>query len=330
MTIIRSFAVAGGLALLALPALAQARLSHHFPPTHPSAQAIEAFAADVAARTGGALVIEVFPAGQILSARDVMGGVASGSVQMGVAVGLISFPSMNRDYAVAGIPGLFDSYEALRGFFADTAEGQRIWASLTTDLGMVAVGDIPSGPSAVYSAREDLSAATSFQGTSARVLTDADRPRWEALGVGRMVSVPTGEVYTALQSGMIDTLASVPGAVNSNSWWDFLRAVQLPWFVYADGHVLANAAWFAALPADHQQAIREAGAAMSATTTAGIMAVADAQVAQFAARGGRVFTLEGAALDELRALEAERVWPAMAAQLSPGVLDAAVAYMAGR
>lgn len=330
MTMIRTMAMAGGLALLALPTLAQVRLSHHFPPTHPSAQAIEAFAVDVSTRTGGALTIEVFPAGQILSARDVMGGVASGSVQMGVAVGLISFPAMNRDYAVSAIPGLFDSYENLRGFFAETPEGQRIWASLTTDLGMVAVGDIPSGPSAVYSVREDLSSATSFQGTSARVLTDADRPRWQALGVARMVSVPTGEVYTALQSGMIDTLASVPGAVNSNSWWDFLRSVQLPWFVFADGHVLANSAWFSGLPTDHQQAILDAGAAMSAATTAGIMRVAEAQIAQFADRGGQVFTLEGDALDELRGLESGQVWPAMAAQLSPGVLDAAVAYMAGR
>lgn len=330
MTMIRTITLAGALALLALPALAQVRLSHHFPPTHPSAQAIDAFAADVAARTGGALTIEVFPAGQILSARDVMGGVASGSVQMGVAVGLVSFPAMNRDYAISALPGLFDGFEALRSFFAETPEGQRIWSSLTTDLGLVAVGDIPSGPSAVYSAREDLSAATSFQGASARVLSEADRPRWEALGVGRMVSVPTGEVYTGLQSGMIDTLASVPGAINSNSWWDFLNAVQLPWFVFADGHVLANASWFASLPANHQQALTEAGAAMSAATTAGILAVAEAQVAQFAARGGQVFTLEGEELDALRALEAEQVWPAMAAQLSPGVLEAAMAYMASR
>lgn len=330
MTIFRTMTLTAGLALLTLPALAQVRLSHHFPPTHPSAQAIEAFAADVSARTQGALTIEVFPAGQILSARDVMGGVASGSVQMGVAVGLVSFPAMNRDYAVSAIPGLFDSYDALRGFFAETPEGRRIWASLTTDLGMVAVGDIPSGPSAVYSAREDLSSATSFQGTSARVLTDADRPRWEALGVARMVSVPTGEVYTALQSGMIDTLASVPGAVNSNSWWDFLKSVQLPWFVFADGHVLANAGWFDSLPADHRQAVLDAGAAMSAATTAGIMRVAEAQIAQFVEHGGQVFTLEGAALEELRALESGQVWPAMAAQLSPGVLDAAVDYVAGR
>lgn len=330
MTIFRTISLAGAMALLAVPALAQVRLSHHFPPTHPSAQAIEAFAADVTARTNGTLTIEVFPAGQVLSARDVLGGVASGSVQMGVAVGLISFPAMNRDYAISALPGLFDSFESLRGFFADTAEGQRIWSSVTTDLGVVAVGDIPSGPSAVYSTREDLSAATSFEGTSARVLTDADRPRWEALGVARMVSVPTGEVYTALQSGMIDTLASVPGAVNSNSWWDFLKSVQLPWFVFADGHVLANGAWFDSLPADHQKAIRDAGAAMSAATTAGIMQVAEAQVAQFAERGGQVFTLEGEALDTLRALEAEKVWPAMAAQLSPGVLEAAVAYLAGR
>lgn len=146
MTRIRTFALAGGIALMALPAAAQVRLSHHFPPTHPSALAIDAFAADVSARTGGALTIEVFPAGQILAPRDVMGGIASGSVQMGVAVGLISFPAMNRDYAVSAIPGLFDSYDALRGFFAQTPEGQRIWASLTTDLGMVAVGTFRPAP----------------------------------------------------------------------------------------------------------------------------------------------------------------------------------------
>ena len=330
MTIIKKAIMGCAMMLLSTPVLAEVRLSHHFPPTHPSAIAIDEFVGDVATRTNGALTIEVFPAGQLMSARDVMGGIASGSVQMGVTVGLVSFPAMNSDYAVAAVPGLFDSYDALRGFFADTPEGQRIWSSLTTDLGMLAVADIPSGPAAVYSTREDLSSANSFEGTSARVLSAADRPRWEALGTERMVSVPTGEVYTALQSGMIDTLSSVPGAINSNSWWDFLKSVQFPYFIFADGHVLANGTWFNSLPADQQQAIRDAGAAMGTKATDSIMRFADEQVAQFVDHGGKAFTLEGEALDELRGIEADKVWPETAKMLGSGVLDAAVAYTKAR
>ncbi|MFZ4758417.1 MAG: hypothetical protein ACOYLX_09640, partial [Burkholderiaceae bacterium] len=53
-------------------------------------------------------------------------------------------------------------------------------------------------------------------------LAASERPGFAARGMS-VVSLSTEEVYTALQNGMIDTLATVPTAVKAYAWWDHLK-----------------------------------------------------------------------------------------------------------
>lgn len=304
-----------------------ARLSYHFNPTHASAAAVRRFVERVEQRSGGALRIQSFPGGQVLGVREVVGGVASGAVQLAVIVGPVSLPTIDRDYAVLAVPGLFDSYAQLRGFLADTDAGRGIWAGVTRNIGLECIGYVPPGPSALFSARPDLSRADSFAGARARVLAGSERPLWRALGIGRMVSVPTAELYTALQSGMVDTFTSTPMAVQSFSWWDFADSVQLPYLQYADGYLMANAAWLQSLPPALASVLREAGAELSREATEDILRSSDAVLEDLQRRGGRVFRLEGAELAERRRRERDLVDPAFERLLSPGVLAEARDYV---
>ncbi len=299
-----------------------ARLSFHWGPTHPSAVHATKFAERVNERLEGKLKIELFPAGQLFGIREIMGAVAAGSVEMGGVVGIVSFPPINRNYNVTAFPGYFESFAQQRAFFEKDAVGNKVWSNILTKTRSTLIAYNPVGPTAIYSAGSDLKTVESMAGLKTRVLVKSDRARWTALDVGKMVSLPTREVYTSLQNGTIDTVSTVPAALRAYSWWEFLKAGQLPWLTFADAYLMANQSWFDGLPADVQAVLLEEGARTSQEATDSIMAASMEANEQFKARGGTITTLAGDELAKLRKLEDEKVEPALAELVDTDVLDA--------
>lgn len=312
----------------AVPALSEqvAKLSYHWGPKHPAAGFADEFAKRVTERSGGELTIQVFPSGQLFGIRDVLGGVSSGAVDIGMAVGIVSFPPLNKNYDVATLPGVFSGFDQIRGFFADTEAGQAIIGDIESSAGIKIIGYDPVGPSAVFTTRENVTSIDDYEGVNARVLADSDRMRWRALNAGRMVSLPTGEVYSALQSGMVDTVATVPGAVKSYSWWDYVKSAQLPYFQFNDAYFIANQAWLDSLSPEMKDLVMEVAAEVSVESTDAIMAASNATLEEFKEHGGTVVTFEGAELERLTTLEVEQVLPSMQDLVDKDVVDAALAY----
>lgn len=299
-----------------------ARLSFHWGPKHPAAIQATEFAKRVNERGAGKIKIDVFPAGQLFGIREIMGAIAAGSVEMGGTVGIVSFPRIDKNYNVTAIPGYFNSYDHQRDFFANTPEGKKVWNNIMTKAGITVIAYDPVGPSATFSTRDSLSSVSSLAGTKARVLVKADRVRWQALKVGKMVSIPTREVYNGLQSGMVDTVSTVPGAIKGYSWWEYFKSAQMPYTVYNDAYVMANAAWFNGLPADVKNVMREVGAEISKEATDTIMAASDAIMAEFARRGAKVTTLAGAELAKMKKLESDVMAPDYAKMVDADVFAA--------
>ena len=142
-----------------------------------------------------------------------------------------------------------------------------------------------------------------------------------------MLSLPTREVYTALQSGMVDTLNTVPDAIETYDWWKFLKYGQLPFSFYADAYMMANATWFNGLPKDLQALLLEVGAKVEKVATDEIMVQSLDVLKRFQERGGKVFEAKGAVLAEFDKLDAERVIPVLAKTVEPDVLAAARRYV---
>ncbi|GJL87934.1 MAG: C4-dicarboxylate-binding periplasmic protein DctP [Minwuia thermotolerans] len=330
--LIRGAVLATTIALAAGTASAEemvAKFSTHWGPQHPaSVQAIK-FIDRVNERLKGKLRIDVFPAGQLFGIREIMGALASGSVELGAVVGIVSFPPINRNYNVTAFPGYFSSFEDQRGFFETDPKGKEVWNNILTRTRTAVLAYNPVGPAAIYSSASKLETVASMAGLKARVLTNSDRARWTALDVGKMVSLPTREVYTGLQNGTIDTVSTVPGAIKAYSWWEHLNAVQLPWISFADAYIMANQAWLDRLPEDVRQVLAEEGARLSKEATADIMQASNAVHEEFAAEhGATISVLEGAELAKLRALEASKVEPLLAEEVDADVFAALKAYAA--
>lgn len=327
----KSCAVFGAAASMMLAGVASAqehtaRLSVHWGPKHHSAVHAKMFADEVNKRAEGRLQIDYFPSGQLFGIREQLGAVTSGAVEMGGIVGVVSFPPINKNYNVVSFTGLFDSYDEQRAFFTDDPAGQRVWADITQKSDSVVLMYDPVGPVMTFSTQE-LNGIDSMAGLKARALIGAERPMWEALGANT-VSMPTGEVYSGLQTGMIDTINSPPGSIQAFSWWEYLTHGQKPYQYYADAYIMANKTWFDGLPEDLQQLLIEVGQEVGTISTNEILRTGEATLTAFQERGGVVTTLEGAEKAKFDALMKDKVQPAIADKLDADVLQAAQAFAA--
>ncbi len=332
-TSIRRMAVCTGIAacmsgLAISGAAAQehvARLSVHWSPTHHSAIHAQIFADEVNKRAEGRLRIDTFPSGQLYGIREQLGAVTSGAVEMGGIVAVVAFPPINRNFNVVSLTGVFDSYEEQRAFFTDTEEGREVWNDLTTKSDSVLLMYNPVGPVMTFSSARELTGIDAMADLKARALISAERPMWEALGANT-ISLPTGEVYSALQSGMIDTINSPPGSIRAYSWWEYLQFAQKPYQYFADAYVMANATWFNGLPEDLQQLLLDVGAEIGKISTDTIMQTGEETLAEFQERGGIVTVLEGEEKARFDALMNEKVFPVVSETIDADVLAAAKAF----
>lgn len=302
-----------------------ARLSYHWAPKHHSAIYSQEFADRVNERGEGKIRIETFPSGQLFGIRKIMGALTAGSAQLGGVVGTVSFPPVNRNYNVEALPGVFDDFNHLRRFFRETEEGQEIWNDVLTRTQTKFLAYNPTGPFMSFTAERPLTSPEAFEGLKARYLSGVERPRWTALGADA-VSMPTGEVYTALQNGMIDTFSTVPAAIKAYSWWDKIKYAQLPHQFYADSFILANQQWFDGLPEDVQQLLIEVGEEITEESTASIMAFSDEVLEEFVERGGQVDTLSEEAQAEFARINREEVFPGLSEMIDPEILEAVLEF----
>jgi TRAP-type C4-dicarboxylate transport system substrate-binding protein len=303
-----------------------ARLSVHWGPKHHSAVHAQMFADEVNKRADGRLKIDYFPSGQLFGIREQLGAVTSGAVEMGGIVGVVSFPPINKNYNVVSFTGLFDSYDEQRAFFTDDPAGQAVWGDITKKSDSIILMYDPVGPVMTFSTQQ-LNGIDSMAGLKARALIGAERPMWEALGANT-VSMPTGEVYSGLQTGMIDTINSPPGSIQAFSWWEYLTHGQKPYQYFADAYIMANKTWFDGLPADLQQLLVDVGKEIGKISTDAILRTGEETLATFQDRGGVVTTLEGEEKAKFDALMKDKVQPAIADKIDAEVLQAAQAFAA--
>lgn len=303
-----------------------ARFSYHWAVDHESAVMSKKFADEVNRRGAGKIRIDVFPGGQLYTIRQVLGALSAGSVELGGVVTHNQFPSVDRDWNVVQFPNVFGSIEQQRRFFSDTPDGRVLRERVLQKTGLVHLAYVPTGPYVTFSVKSDLSTVASMKGLKARTLAPAERAGFAARGAS-VVSLSTEEIYTALQSGMIDTLTTVPTAAKAFSWFDFLKFAQLPAAVYTDAAVMANGKWYAGLPKDVQQLLLDVGAQISREATESTYRSNDQALKEFAARGGKITVLKDAQLEEFLRLDREKTEPEMAKGVSPEIYAALLRYI---
>jgi TRAP-type C4-dicarboxylate transport system substrate-binding protein len=322
-----AFSAASVLAPEAMAQGATARLSYHWAPDHESAKMAEQFAVEANKRLSGKLEIETFPSGQLYTIRQIVGALSAGAVDMGGVVTFNQFPAIDKDWNIVQFPNYFTSIEHQRRFFTDTPEGRALRERVLKKTGLVHLAYVPVGPYITFSAKSRMDTPESMVGLKARSLAANERPGFMSRKID-VISLSTEEVFTGLQSGMIDTLSTVPTAVKAYGWWEFLKYAQLPVPIWADSELMANRAWFESLPKDQQQTLLAVGEEVSASATKNMQEGAKEALHEFVEKhGGHVTELEGAQLEAFKKLDREKTEPELAKMVSPAILAAARRYI---
>ena len=301
------------------------RLSMHWNDKHHCTKHAQMFVNEVFEKSNGRLKIEVFHSGQLFGIREIMGGITSGAVDLGGVVGVVGFPKINKNFNVATIPGLFDSFEQQREFFQKSERGAEIWGDLLKKTNSTLVMYNPVGPVMTFSGARELTGVDAMKDLKARRLIGAEEPMWKAYGA-KIVGLKTSEVYTALQTGMIDTINTPPQSIRAYSWWEFLKFGQRPYQYFADAYIMANSDWFNKLPSDLQKIVLEAGKKFGDVSTDKIIGVGEEVISEFEARGGKMTTLTGAEKVKFDNLMTEKVLPAMMDKFDADALKAAETF----
>ena len=322
------FAAAAAL-MLSVSAQAQttARLSYHWGPTHESAIMAKQLAEEVTRRSGGKLKVDVFPSGQLYTIRQILSALSAGSVEMGGVVTHNQMAAVEKDWNVFQLPNFWESIEQQREFMAKDPVGKAMRERALKKTGLAHIAYVPVGPYVMFSAKNQLNSVSQMKGLKARALAANERPGLTARGMS-VVSLSTEEIYPALQSGMIDTLATVPTAIKAYSWWDYLKFAQLPYAVYADAEIMANGAWVNGLPTDMRDLLLAVGREISKEATEQTYKGNAAALKELEQKhGGKVIELKGKALDELKALDRDKTEPELAKMMSPEIFAAAKRFV---
>ncbi len=301
----------------------KARLSYHWGPKHASAIMASKFAAECKKATHGRLDVEVFPSGQLFNIKQAVPALSQGSVEMAGILGVL-FMRADPNFYLVGIQRFFNSFKQKRDFWETDPVGQKCWYGFQKKLGIKILAYIPVGPCCYFTSKRPLDSLKAFEGLKARYLIATEKASFKELGV-KYVAVSTSEVYSALKSGMIDTVSTVPSAIKAYSWWDFLKYAQQPYTLYADAYVGVNTKWWDTLPKDIQDIVlNDVGPRISKEATDGVMDFSDNILKELVDKhDGQISTLSEADQAKMTELDKTKIWPALAQKIDPELYAAA-------
>ncbi len=207
-----SAAAAGALALAftAAPALAKTlKLNHNNPESSVTGQSFNFFADRVAELSGGDLKVRIFHAGQLGSQRESMELVQEGALDM-AKTNASEMEAFEPLYSAFNLPYMFESKAHAAAVLKGDIGTQVLDA--TADKGFVGLGFLYEGARSFYT-KGDASSLEDLKGLKIRVQPSPTAIRMVELLGAQPTPISWGELYSALQQGVVDGAENNPAAL---------------------------------------------------------------------------------------------------------------------
>ena len=199
------------------------RLGHGLSTDHPVHVAMQAMAAHVDSASGGRLQIAVYPSGQLGSERECLELLQIGSLAM-TKVSASVLEGFAPEFSVFSLPYLFRD-EAHRLAFFESAVGQEMLAS-TQAFRFFGLTYYDAGARSYYTVDAPVWTPDDLRGLKIRVQESPTSMRMVREMGGSPTPISWGELYTALQQGVVD------GAENNPPSYFLSRHYEVaPYFV---------------------------------------------------------------------------------------------------
>ena len=215
---IRSARTGGGLSKTVL------KLGHVLPPSHNVHVAMEFMAKRLAELSAGAVELQVFGGGQLGSEPESIEQAQRGALAM-VKTSAAALESFVPEMAVFGMPYLFrDEDHYWRVLLGDI--GKEILAA-TSPHGVHGLCYYDSGSRSFYTTNKPILRPEDVREMKLRVLPSKTARDMITLLGGGPTPIPYGELYTALQQGMIDGAENNPPSYYTSRHYEVARHYSL-------------------------------------------------------------------------------------------------------
>jgi C4-dicarboxylate-binding protein DctP len=255
--IVRFAAALAALSAFAMPAQAQQFTMKISSPTinDVTQQWAKELAAGLKARVGDKIKVEFYPASQLGQIPATVEGVAMGTIEA-TAPASGFFIGLEPRFQVFDAPGLFKDMAHAQRVLADPEVRARL-ATFGAAKGIEMIAAWPHGPINIVS-HKAIRKIGDFQGQKIRVPGAAPlqvKP-FEALGA-QPVSMPLGEVLSAMQNRTIDGLIAAAAVFTAFKYYDVAKGMTSLPHSFLVVPLMANKAWLKSLGPELEKAVRE-------------------------------------------------------------------------
>lgn len=197
------------------------RIGHNQSTGHPTHIALTAFQEYINEQLGDEYVVEVYPSELLGSQMDMVQLTQTGAIDFCVASNAI-LETFSKNYEIFNLPYLFASTEAYHHVMDDRTLTEPIFAS-TEKAGFAAVTWLDAGTRNFYTIDRPIEGPADLKGLKIRVQQSPTNIEMMRLLGGSATPMGFGDVYTALQSGIIDGAENNEMALTDNGHGDVCK-----------------------------------------------------------------------------------------------------------
>ncbi|RCS22807.1 C4-dicarboxylate ABC transporter substrate-binding protein [Phyllobacterium salinisoli] len=240
----------------AIPASADAelKLAHAAPESDLQQTLSVFFKEEVEARSNGSIKVSIFPAGQLGNDAQMIDGARSGIIDIAMS-GLNNFTGLVPQAGVFELPFIFPTrdiaYKVLDGEI-----GAGISAEFTQH-GLMVLGYPENGYRNITNKRGPIKKPEDLAGLQMRVNNSRALNDMFALFGANPQQIPVAELYTALETGVVDAQDHPVGIVVSFKFNEVQKYLSLTQHAYSPLALVINDQKFKGLSAEEQKIVTE-------------------------------------------------------------------------
>ena len=232
------------------------RIGHNQSTNHPTHIALVAFQEYINEHLGDKYVVEVYPNELLGSQTDMVQLTQTGAIDYCVASNAI-LETFSKNYEIFNLPYLFASTEAYHHAMDDEEITYPIFTA-TEKAGFLAVTWLDAGTRNFYTVDKPIESPKDLKGLKIRVQQSPTNIEMMRLLGGSATPMGFGEVYTALQSNIIDGAENNEMALVDNGHGDVCKYYSYDMHQMVPDILIGNHAFMSELSED-EKAIFEEG-----------------------------------------------------------------------
>lgn len=231
------------------------RIGHNQSTNHPTHIALVAFQDFINERLGDKYEVQVYPSELLGSQTDMVQLTQTGAIDYCVASNAI-LETFSKNYEIFNLPYLFASADAYHHAMDDPAVTDPIFKA-TEKAGFTAVTWLDAGTRNFYTVNRPIESPADLKGLKIRVQQSPTNIEMMRLLGGSATPMGFGEVYTSLQSNIIDGAENNEMALTDNGHGDVCKYYSYDMHQMVPDILIGNNAFFEGLTDEEKEIFEE-------------------------------------------------------------------------